>query len=366
MKSSQKTPSPLPFYNDHLSSEQRARSASNASASTTSATSPLLTPSLHLASSAASTTTVYSYLKDNKLLHTDLINNNYIKMSSRLNKSRERNSPGSYFSDSSFGNGEPQYIYIEYLLDPSVDSLHKLSMEFCVSITDLKRINSLQNDRDVYALKTVKIPVKPNSIHTEKYAGQLKYSDQIVSRLAAGSAPLHQELDSTVNSNGGGSSSANADSNDDEDRSASDDAAYTVGRGRDGALMAESEFTTEESTALLLDSNEHDRMPRATAKETKKYFKKIDTNLKSLKNQNNELITGIMSNTEQLVPIQTCSYMVEREQYLNESNRHKGLINVNVRHILIWACIIAIIAPIFVILYRYIYITEHTGASLKP
>ena len=35
---------------------------------------------------------------------------------------------------------------------------------FCSQVSELKRINRLQNDKDFHALKDVKIPVKPHSV----------------------------------------------------------------------------------------------------------------------------------------------------------------------------------------------------------
>lgn len=99
--------------------------------------------------------------------------NQYLKtMSSRL-RPKERLEETTQFA---------QFIYIDYLLMKD-DTLLSLSMKFGVSISDLKRLNVLQNDRDIYALKTLKIPIKQNSIHSERYAGQLKYSDTSVTRL---------------------------------------------------------------------------------------------------------------------------------------------------------------------------------------
>jgi hypothetical protein len=318
-------------------------------------------------SSSGYLNSVLTYLKAHKLLHADYSISNQANMSSRL-KSKERVNP---YSDNPI-EVPSQFIYIEYPLDPAVDSLHTLSMRFGVSITDLKRINSLQNDRDVYALKTVKIPVKPNSIHTEKYAGQLKYSDQIVSRLATG-ALFNQDLD--YQSNAG----SNLDSNDDEDKSTGEDVVYMVDRARDGNLIAETEFIDDApTTSLLLNDGLSSNInmysdvltqPRNSttkqAREAKKYLKKFDNKLESLKNQNNELL-NVMKNSEQLVPIQTCSYLVERQQFHADDKQRSGLFNLNVRDTLILACIVVVLAPLLFIVYRYIWITEHTGNSLKP
>jgi hypothetical protein len=341
-------------YNDNLSVKANSSTASSAQSPLT--TSPGSLPSSYLS-------TVLTYLKSNKLLHSSDFSNQTI-MSSRL-KSKERTNVYSDYPVES----PSLFIYIEYPLDPSVDSLHTLSMRFGVSITDLKRINSLQNDRDVYALKTVKIPVKPNSIHTEKYANQLKYSDQIVSRLATGTL-LNQDLD--YQSNPG----SNVDSNDDEDKSAGED---IVDRNRDGHLIAETEFMDDRSTAPLLNSNNDGLssnidmysdvllQPKSSSatKQAKKYLKKFDNKLESLKNQNNELLS-VMKNSEQLVPIQTCSYLVERQQFQTDVKQRSGLFNLNVRDTLILACIVVVLAPLLFIVYRYIWIKEHTGNSLKP
>lgn len=277
-------------------------------------------------------------------------------MTSRV-KSKERSSNS--YAETSF---DTQFIYIEYELDPTKDSLHTLSMQFGVSISDLKRINSLINDRDIYALKTVKIPVKPNSIHTEKYSSQLKYSDQIVTRLTT-----------STNQDVGGDDNTSVSNDEEEKMSAtpSDEDLVHVDRTSDGKLIVETELLIDDDDDMdndtripLLGHNDpparvhHSREKTRNYKEVKKYLKKFDNKLDVLKSQNNELL---IKNNEQLVPIQTCSYRVERQQQALTSRRKKGLVNMNVRDTMILACIVVVLAPLVFLFYRYIYITEHTG-----
>ena len=263
-----------------------------------------------------------------------------------------------------------QFIYIDYQFDPVNDTLHTLSMRFGVAITELKRINSLQNERDIYALKTVKIPVKPNSIHTEKFSDQLKYTDQMPTRLS-NSALLNLENEFST---GASSNAANENSQDEDVASSNggEDLVYIVDRGLDDNLIAETEFISD-TTSLLnsqamssLDLAVHDtRVKTKQSKEAKKFLKKLDNSLASLKNQNNELLTNVTKNSDQLLPIQTCSYIVERRQN-GTARTKKGLINMNVRDTLILACIVVVLVPLLFIIYRYIYISEHTGNSIKP
>jgi hypothetical protein len=63
---------------------------------------------------------------------------------------------------------DQRFIYIDYALTSDETTLQSVSMKFAVPIQDLRRINCLQNDRDMFALKTLKIPIKPNSVLAEK------------------------------------------------------------------------------------------------------------------------------------------------------------------------------------------------------
>ncbi|XP_006005116.1 lysM and putative peptidoglycan-binding domain-containing protein 3 [Latimeria chalumnae] len=50
------------------------------------------------------------------------------------------------------------------------DTLAGISLQYCCSVADIKRVNSLINDQDFFALRSVKIPVKKFSILTETHS----------------------------------------------------------------------------------------------------------------------------------------------------------------------------------------------------
>jgi len=77
---------------------------------------------------------------------------------------------------------QDQFAYIEINVTEET-TLLSLSMKFNCTITDLKRLNSLQNDRDMYALNTLKIPIKKHSALAHQYESQLKFADSNLSRL---------------------------------------------------------------------------------------------------------------------------------------------------------------------------------------
>nr|XP_033793443.1 lysM and putative peptidoglycan-binding domain-containing protein 3 [Geotrypetes seraphini]XP_033793448.1 lysM and putative peptidoglycan-binding domain-containing protein 3 [Geotrypetes seraphini]XP_033793455.1 lysM and putative peptidoglycan-binding domain-containing protein 3 [Geotrypetes seraphini] len=47
------------------------------------------------------------------------------------------------------------------------DTLNTIALQYCCSVADIKRVNSLINDWDFFALRSVKIPVKKFSVWTE-------------------------------------------------------------------------------------------------------------------------------------------------------------------------------------------------------
>ncbi|KAG5273142.1 hypothetical protein AALO_G00148110 [Alosa alosa] len=47
------------------------------------------------------------------------------------------------------------------------DNLNKLALQYGCKVADIKRVNNLIQDQDLYALKSIKIPVKKHSILTE-------------------------------------------------------------------------------------------------------------------------------------------------------------------------------------------------------
>jgi LysM repeat protein len=274
-------------------------------------------------------------------------------MSSRL-KSKERNTDSAQTSYQQ----QPQFVYIDYEL-ANTDTLHNLSMKFGVSIIDLKRLNSLQNDRDIYALKHLKIPIKPNSFQSELYAGQLKYSDTILTRLTNGDFEPLVLVDSNK--------TTDVESNEEDNKSL--DEVTTKTRN----LIAETNFGgseimndyENESTSLLLDSDQTVRNANVSVKkqahEARRYFKKMDNKLESLINQNQEIINVVKNKhkpeMENLVPISNISYSVETRS--KKSKMTNSFFNFNVRDILIIALLVIIIVPLVILFYRYVYIKEH-------
>ncbi|XP_056425217.1 lysM and putative peptidoglycan-binding domain-containing protein 4 [Hyla sarda] len=49
------------------------------------------------------------------------------------------------------------------------DNLNKLALQYGCKVADIKRINNFLTEQDMYALKTIKIPVKVHSVLTERY-----------------------------------------------------------------------------------------------------------------------------------------------------------------------------------------------------
>lgn len=212
---------------------------------------------------------------------------------------------------------QQQFIYIDYKLD-NTDTLHAIAMKFGVLVSDLKRLNNLQNDRDIYALKSVKIPIKPNSYHSELYASQLKYSNTILTRLSNGDFEL---LSSQVERK----QASNVD-----------------------------ESSGDDTTALLVNSASQDQ-----AREAKQYLRKFDTNVESLITQNKEVITFVINNHkaefEELVPISNISYSVESRY---RSLKNNALFNLSVQNTIIFAIMILIIFPLVIVIYRNIHVNE--------
>ena len=75
-----------------------------------------------------------------------------------------------------------QFAYIEIPITKD-DTLLSLSVKFNCAIIDLKRLNSLQNDREMYALNSLKIPIRKHTILAQKYEADLKYGETNFSRL---------------------------------------------------------------------------------------------------------------------------------------------------------------------------------------
>ncbi|XP_069622406.1 lysM and putative peptidoglycan-binding domain-containing protein 4 isoform X1 [Ranitomeya imitator] len=49
------------------------------------------------------------------------------------------------------------------------DNLNKLALQYSCKVSDIKRINKLLTEQDMYALKTIKIPVKVHGFLTERH-----------------------------------------------------------------------------------------------------------------------------------------------------------------------------------------------------
>lgn len=259
---------------------------------------------------------------------------------------------------------EFKFVYIDYVLT-SEDSLQSLSFKFGVPITDLKRINFLQNDRDIYALKSIKIPIKPFSLLAEQYANQLKYSDTNLNRLNDNSLDFETH---EVNSNPADSENEVLNENSDSDHAMPQQSqTKIVGYDTNNDLIAETDlmnsYMDANATTSLLANQEttftnesYDKIKKQQSKEAKKFFKKMDNEVKSLKTQNTELIANVQrahsSDVEQLIPISNISYSIESRQ--NNFSSGKGLkMNLNVRDLLIIACLIVVFFPIAILIYEY-------------
>ncbi|XP_023803643.1 lysM and putative peptidoglycan-binding domain-containing protein 4, partial [Cyanistes caeruleus] len=53
------------------------------------------------------------------------------------------------------------------------DSLNKLALQYGCKVADIKRVNNFIREQDLYALKSIKIPVRPHGLLTES-AGALR------------------------------------------------------------------------------------------------------------------------------------------------------------------------------------------------
>ena len=84
--------------------------------------------------------------------------------------------------------------------------------------------------------------------------------------------------------------------------------------------------------------------------------------MESLKTQNNEILSNVIKSQEsddgKLIPISNISYYVENRSNnkMNGSlfSSKKSLINLNVRDTLIIACIVIVLFPLGIILYRFV------------
>ncbi|KAK1784865.1 hypothetical protein P4O66_018299 [Electrophorus voltai] len=74
------------------------------------------------------------------------------------------------------------------------DSLNKLALQYGCQVADIKRVNNLIKDQDLYALKSIKIPVKKHGLLTESVA-ELKGPQQCA--LSSQPLPAAPLLDAT-------------------------------------------------------------------------------------------------------------------------------------------------------------------------
>lgn len=236
-----------------------------------------------------------------------------------------------------------QYLYIDYNLIED-ETLHTISMKFGISIADLKRINNLQNDRDIYALKFLKIPIKPNSYYSEKYASQLKIADYPITRL---------------NSNNLLSINLETNSLESEDDKSSED--LNQANNPNDKEECENATTNEaDSTSLnipLLNElgfdNEQSAKHSNQTKKAKKYLKKFDHKIESLKNHNDQLLNSVQD--QNLIQVPNATYYREKSSDL----KTKGVFNLSSRDILIIAVVIVVLLPLSIFFYRILYLKEH-------
>ncbi|XP_073424906.1 lysM and putative peptidoglycan-binding domain-containing protein 4 isoform X2 [Dendrobates tinctorius] len=59
-------------------------------------------------------------------------------------------------------------VLLEHAITES-DNLNKLALQYSCKVSDIKRINKLLTEQDMYALKTIKIPVKVHGFLTERH-----------------------------------------------------------------------------------------------------------------------------------------------------------------------------------------------------
>ncbi|XP_044735795.1 lysM and putative peptidoglycan-binding domain-containing protein 3 isoform X2 [Chrysoperla carnea] len=51
------------------------------------------------------------------------------------------------------------------------DTLQAISLKFHCTIAELKRVNNILRDNEIYARRTIRVPIRPNSILTEQIVG---------------------------------------------------------------------------------------------------------------------------------------------------------------------------------------------------
>lgn len=59
------------------------------------------------------------------------------------------------------------------------DNLNKLALRYGCKVADIKRVNNLIQEQDLFALKSIKIPVQKNSILTESYTDLIDAQEEM-------------------------------------------------------------------------------------------------------------------------------------------------------------------------------------------
>jgi LysM repeat protein len=268
---------------------------------------------------------------------------------------------------------QQQLFFIELSVNPN-ETLQSISMKFGTTVADLKRINSLLNERDMYALKFIKVPIKPHSILAQKYANQLKQAEANLSRLnTIGRVNLNTEIETLEDT-------SNINSDDEVKSIENETTNLTDCNLAGGVSIAQTNFITKENeqdddiNAPLLQSHIHiseesgttvNKPKTAQTKEAKRYLKRLDNKLENLKSQNNELYSKAvkqlpesMSISDELIPISNISYLVESRESKNATGLI-GALNMNTWQVLIIACIIVVLIPLAIIAYNFIYYNDH-------
>lgn len=82
------------------------------------------------------------------------------------------------------------------------DNLNKLALQYGCKVMDIKRLNNLIQDQDLYALKSIKIPVRKHGLLTET---NTEFREPDMERLAQSPIPDHLPHSTTGSTLGGSS-----------------------------------------------------------------------------------------------------------------------------------------------------------------
>lgn len=251
------------------------------------------------------------------------------------------------------------FAYIEVPITKD-DTLLALSVKFNCTLIDLKRLNSLQNDREMYALNSFKIPIKKHSILAQEYETQLKYGEINFSRLKTNTVS-DPKLENDVY--------VNSEDTEDDNEEILSNKKFSLEREARPSNNSASRINLEEydkvdeyefseksnlmNTGLgfekFYDAKKNMNMKNKQSKDAKRFLKIKDKEVSSLIHKNDKIINNIKSsniNGEQLIPISNFSI---------ESDRTRVNINstyFNVRDAILLACFIIIIIPLAIFIYR--------------